>query len=108
MTCFPPTRFLSSARNSQFIFPFLNAALPMIIFSAPHERIRVARATVRIPPPTRTFIFARAHNNLIHPRVGTFTHGGIQIDDVKNWIAAETIEQAKHIVDGESALASVN
>ncbi len=79
-----------------------------MIFSAPQERIFSARAAVRMPPPTRTFILARLAEELDPARVGAFAHGGVEINHMQDGIVAEAVEQAEDVVHGERALAAAN
>ena len=50
------TFFRSCFRKRVLTLPSRNVALPMMICSAPQSATPAARDTVRIPPPTRTFV----------------------------------------------------
>jgi hypothetical protein len=76
-------------------------------FCAPGKNSRGVDDGANTSTDANSYFGARA-KQFYQTRVGTFAHGGVQIDDVENWIAAEAIEQAEDVVDGESAFAPVN
>jgi hypothetical protein len=103
----PGTRFQFGEETAIYVTIFECGAADDDFFRPPGQNSSGPGNRANAAADTNDYFCAMA-KRFDQTGIGTFAHSGVEINYVKNWIAAEAIEQAEHVFDGERALTAVN